>query len=757
MDSHLKRAEIRDNHGVPALFVDGRPIGPMTFQWEFGFGGFDTAAMLKSMADAGVEIFLARIGMSDPDKLGDTFRELDSAAAALRASVPHALLIPKIWIGPYEGFAAKYPNDVVVFSDGGTGGWTCPGFMWLRSGDIPRYTHASTAWRFEVGGMLRELVRHVNRSDYAGMVIGYFLFALAHEWSYFWDFDAKARSYDYSPAMKLAFRNHLIRKYAGSLAALRAAWRDDSITFETAPIPTHEQKRTSDFGYFWNPAGSAQLYDYYECHNDAVADKLMHFARVIKEETDRRAVVGAFWGYLQHGCSIDAGHARFKPVLDCPDLDFWASPYTYENKGPGDHASMRFAVRSLQAHGKHWFAEVDTFIYDSPSDALKHHGFPMTTPEQSENLLKREFAYPLCEGTQGWWLDWAAGKSQFDPQKFKPLMARMQALGRAAMQLPGRSVSDIAAIVDAESLLAASPTRSRTTVSAIDYSRTYELPRLGSPVDYYELEDVLAGRAARPYRLYLFLNAYALDSAERARIDAQLKRDGNVLVWMYAAGLIDPGGAQPCAAENAAALTGIRLGLEMKEQRARMRVEPGAAARLAGLTDGEEIGDYDRPITTGSDYQANGGQPAPVKPNWINPVLFADDPEAVVLGRYLEGGQAGFAMKTFPGWTSVYIGSTGVQAHVLRALARLAGAHLFVEGEDIVVYASESFVALHTERPGLRTVKLAKAADVVEVFDGRERGRGVTSFTDDLPLHKTALYFTGSRADYERLLGGGPE
>jgi hypothetical protein len=93
-----------------------------------------------------------------------------------------------------------------------------------------------------------------------------------------------------------------------------------------------------------------------------------------------------------------------------------------------------------------------------------------------------------------------------------------------------------------------------------------------------------------------------------------------------------------------------------------------------------------------------------------------------------------------------------VQAYVLRSLARLAKAHLFVEGEDIIVYANESFVALHTERPGVRTIRLVKPADVVEAFDGREKGRGISSFEDDLPMHKTALYYTGSRAEYDRLL-----
>jgi hypothetical protein len=747
----LKQAEIRMHNGVPALFVDGHPIGPLCYQWENGYAGMDSGAMLRSMGEAGVELYFVRIYISDPAKLGTTLASLDASVALLRECVPQALVIPKVWIGPYEGFAEKYPDDVIVFDDGETGGWLNPGFMWLKDADTPRYTHASTAWKYEVGGMLRDIVAHVNASSYADRVVGYFLFALAHEWSYFWDFDASNRSYDYSPAMKHAFRNHLISKYSGSLDRLRTAWNDADVTFASALLPTRTQKQTGDFGYFWNPATSMQLYDYYECHNDVVADKLMYFASVIKAATNRRAVVGSFWGYLQHGCSIDAGQSRFKKVLDCPDLDFWASPYTYENKGPGDHASMRFVTRTLQAHGKHWFAEVDTFIYDSPPSALEGHGFPVTTPEQSENLLKREFAYPLCEGTQGWWLDWASGPSQYDSARFKPLMKRMQDIGRAAMQLPMGSVSDIAAIVDQESLLSAPPGCSQITVRAIDFSKTYELPRLGSPVDYYELNDVLNAQVRR-HKLYIFLNPYSIDDDERERITKHLKCRGNVIVWMYGAGLINPDAACSCGVANASELTGIQMGITMREQRARMNVVAGASTILAGLIDGESVGDFERPLTTGSEWQENDQQPVDIMPGLINPVLYADDPDARVLGRYCDGDQAGFVMKHFDEWTSVYIGSTGVQASVLRALARRAGAHLFVEDEDIVVYANESFVTLHTERPGKRTVKLVSKTDAIDVFDGRVMGRCVDAFVDDLPQHKTTLYYTGDRATYERLL-----
>ena len=56
-------------------------------------------------------------------------------------------------------------------------------------------------------------------------------------------------------------------------------------------------------------------------------------------------------------------------------------------------------------------------------------------------------------------------------------------------------------------------------------------------------------------------------------------------------------------------------------------------------------------------------------------------------------------MKRFPGWTSVYLGSPAANAGLLRAVARAAGTHRYVDGDDIV-YANRSFVAIHTREVG---------------------------------------------------------
>lgn len=759
----IKHAKVEIINGVPTLTVDGRPINLMTYQFSLGREisedpNKDTAYMLRNFGEAGIELYFIRINLDGPDDLEKFKNTLHENVRVLRENVPNALAIIWMTIRPYEGFVKKYPGDIVMFDDGSTGGWTWYTAMGLKDGDVPRHTHASEAWRYEVGGMLREIVYEVNNTELADTIIGYFFFPLSYESSYFADYDRKKKSSDYSQAMQHAFRNYLIYKYNGSEEKLRKAWKDDSVTFETAKLPTKTQKETPDYGYFWDPELSQQVYDYAECRCEVWAETLMFFAQVCKRESNYRAVTGAFWGYLQNQDVLWGGQSRYKHVMDCPYLDFWASPYTYENKGPGQFASMRYTVKSLQKHGKLWFAEADTFISDSSLNSHIHHGFPMTTKEQDRELLKRDFIYPLCESTQAWWIDWSSGISQYEEDGFKPLMRRMQEIGRASLSMPRGSVSDIAAIVDQESLLTTPNNiesiawsnechmipeemfRSQLMNNAIDRFRVHELPFIGTPVDFYETDDAIS-ESGRKYKMYIFLNNYWMDDGERERINKNLKKDGNVLVWMYGAGLINPDAGEKISVNNVSSVTGINMGVEMVEQRSRIKVVDGAKNILAGLIDGDEIGDFEKIINCGFTVSKdNYGSSHKATPCTINPVIYIDDPDADILGTYVVGSQPGFAIKEFDNWTSVYIGSPAVQSYVLRAIAKKAGVHLFVDDADIIVYANESFVGLHTVTDGNYTINLKDKYDVFEAFDERIVSKHTKQFEEYIPKETSRLY-----------------
>lgn len=759
--SHLKNARVEPVAGIPRLTVDGEVIGPVAYQWRLNE---KSAHQLEALGSAGVKLYFLRVALREPEKYEAFMEDVRAHVSLLREKVPDALVILWLSIDPYEEFGEKYPDEVITFEDMTTGGWTQPAFFGLKDRDATRYSFASDVWKSEVVGLLRRTVRDVNQSDLSECVIGYFLFAQACEWNWFWDYDDSTRCFDFSPAMCRAFKNFLIEKYAGDVSLLRKAWKDDEVTFDTARVPGFAARAATDSGFFRDPAKRAQVLDYIACHAEVMNDKLTAFARVCKEESGGKAVTGAFWGYFQNQNYLWGGQARCCEMLDSPYLDFWASPYTYENKGPGDFASMRFLIKTLQQHGKLWFSENDTFLHDTPVPSLMHHGYPFTTKEESREVLKRDFVYPLCEGTQAWWIDWSGGDSMYEEDGFLPLMRRFQEISRESASLPCDSLSEVAAVVDQASIPETSSPRAVSTLakaekarpvetaeeaeekyridlltSAIDRFRIHELPRLGTPVDFYETNDLFAA-SHRRHKVYIFLNAYSPDKETRRLIDKNFKKDGNMLIFMYGAGYAYPDGEKTLDAENIASLTGIHVKLLDQPGRARMKLLEGASKVVPGLEEGKEVGDFDRLIRSGFDFNGNDRVAFPPPPNRLSPVFAVDDPEASPLASYMEGTGVGMAIREFDDWISVYIGSTGMQSDVLRALCKKAGAFLYTEDRDVIVYANRSYLAIHTGNEGEVTLNLPDKYDATEEFDSDVLKNVDTIHTSVLPAGTTKLW-----------------
>lgn len=747
-----KGAEIRSLGGVPTLFVDGVAKGPMAFRIGESDRTKASPAQLKILADAGIEIFLPMVATGDPARAAATMAELDREVAYILDAVPSARIMPWLKIFPYAEFATKFPDEVITFDDGAKGPYTSPGMMRLSDPKTPRYTFASESWKRETAGLLGQVVQHVNSAAYSDRIIGYFLFALCYEWSYFWDWDKENRAIDYSPAMLRLFRAWTRKQYGGDVRALRRAWKDENVRFETLQLPSKEDKNRTDFGWFWSPDASQRVIDYFRCHADAVADKLIHFSKLIRRESRGRVVTGAFYGYLQNQDYIYGGQARFKQVLRTEELGYWCSPFTYENKGPGDHPSARFLLKTLKDHGRLWFAECDTFMHDTAKGALRHHGYPQTTAEQSIEVIKRDFSYVLCEGMQAWWVDWSQGPS-FYKEPVISMLARMQKIGRAALGFPRGSATDIAAVVDEESILTTPCLKARrTTKLTLDRLKVHELPRIGSPVDYYELDDVLRSGAKR-YKMYIFLNPFCIDNNERRLMMARLKRDGNTLVWIYGPGFINPDAPKTLSLAHMRDLTGMSFDCIADERRARIKVDNHGDPITSGLQKGTEFGDFDRPLTSGFEIDKETMAPVALPPMTVSPLFHVDDPQATVLGTYVESGKVGFAVRRFKTWTSVYVGSLAVGSHILRAIAQAAGAHLY-DDTDQIVYANESFLAIHTSKAGKRTLRLRRRSDVYEPFEDRVLAKDVDAFTIEVPAHATRLFFLGDANELKPTLDG---
>ena len=90
-------------------------------------------------------------------------------------------------------------------------------------------------------------------------------------------------------------------------------------------------------------------------------------------------------------------------------------------------------------------------------------------------------------------------------------------------------------------------------------------------------------------------------------------------------------------------------------------------------------------------------------------------------------------------WTSVFTSTPGLPAGFWRNAARMAGAHVWCEADEIVL-ADSSIVAIHSATGGRRTLLLPRACDVEDVITGRPVGQGLREIKVELAAPETRLF-----------------
>jgi len=101
---------------------------------------------------------------------------------------------------------------------------------------------------------------------------------------------------------------------------------------------------------------------------------------------------------------------------------------------------------------------------------------------------------------------------------------------------------------------------------------------------------------------------------------------------------------------------------------------------------------------------------------WAQMISVEDD-AAVALGTLEGRAEVVLAMKSLPGWTSVYTLNPVLPASFLRALARDAGVHVYSDHDD-TLYASRSFLTLAANLAGPRRIRLPRRSDAYDPFTG---------------------------------------
>jgi hypothetical protein len=211
------------------------------------------------------------------------------------------------------------------------------------------------------------------------------------------------------------------------------------------------------------------------------------------------------------------------------------------------------------------------------------------------------------------------------------------------------------------------------------------------------------------YKLYVFLNAFYVDPARRAAIQAKLARNGATALFLYAPGYLGPEGE---SLEGIERLTGIRVARDSREGRPQILLVPGDPL-AQGLAAQPPLGD---------------------KRLTVSPIFYADDPGARIVGRLIESRRPGLVVKRAAGWTSIYSSAMPLAPGLMRNIARSAGVHVWMETDD-ALYTDGQYAGIHAATDGQKTLHLPAAFTVTDALSNKRLATAAR--TASIPMKRT--------------------
>ena len=382
MKAHIQRID-----GLPTLVVDGKPIPEMAY-----ITYCTDRNCYEDFARVGVKLYSVNLNFSEMpinerapvlvfqkgifEHETPDFRIVDHNFGQILEACPDAYIFPRVNVNLSEAWEKAHPEELCE-----------KGF-----GDRHRVSYASDVWAEEVKRELSLLIEYIENSPFADHVIGYQIAGgNTEEWL---PLDLQS---GYGPRAKDKFLAYCAQK---------------GIT------PNEES--------------------YYTFASELVASRILEFAALTKQKTNRSKLVGTFYGYTMSGDKKQCHHALDK-LLESADVDFLCSPVTYQDtRAAGIDPWPMLPVASLRLHNKLYFSENDIRTHLSrPIHDHPNYVKPVWYGHEkavSTEQLKLSFCRAMIHGYAMWWFDMWGG--WYHDDDYMALMAKMQEIAEKGMDTP---------------------------------------------------------------------------------------------------------------------------------------------------------------------------------------------------------------------------------------------------------------------------------------------------------------------------------
>ena len=588
---------------------------------------------------------------------------------------------------------------------------------------------ASELWLKDSKDAVKKFVEHFENSKYAKHILGYNVIISDDEWNGVGESRSTVSSVgtdergDFSQPMLNGFRNYLREKYNNDVYLLRRKWRNASVNFHDALLPTMAERES--FGkndFFWHYGDrnhGSSLADYFEYYNKLNARMAVEYCKSVKEASNNNKLAGAMIGYTynsnrQWGSKYPQtnAHRAWEDLIESEYVDFLHSPYHAFNRGIGGTHYSQHAVSSVHLNNKLLFDRLD------PVSHLKLGVKEPSNQWETLQIFKRDVAYALTHNLHYYWLDHSSNLSGraghpaeyedfiFDEPEMKEMIARLKEITDKSE--PGESVAEVAIF----NSMTAPYYHKRDEISEylfVEGLRQFVMPETGVPFDDYVLEDF--DKVTKSYKVYIFPNAFFMPSELRKTIREKLEKENATAIWFYAPGYADENGV---SLNNMEELTGIEFEINNRHDFLQVNLE-NQLAQKTGVT------------SFGSDLSLNGFDEAVRGSDW--PRVSSDDykfqpsfypvEKLEVLGTYERDDQPAFAVKEVNGAKTVFIGAPMVPAEVLKSLFQDVGVHIYSNNGNLV-FANEKYLACVLKSDGDQVIHLPAEKSVTDLLNGKE-------------------------------------
>jgi hypothetical protein len=571
---------------------------------------------------------------------------------------PEAFFIPRIWLGSSREWHKSFPEEMMKYADGQTGSYA---------------SASSELWKNFADNNLRELVKLIRRSPYAGQCAGFkLIYYQTGEWIN-WD---PHRAAGFDEPTRHAFAQWLEQKYGKP--------------FTNITVPSEKERNAAPpDGLFRDPETQQRIIDFSLFYNTVNAETISRFARTVKEATDGRSLTATFYGYLfelawHEKWLQQAGHLGLEMLYRSPYIDIIGAPYSYNpvSRGFGLPVDLHGPFDGANAYGKIAMIEEDTFTHlaEEVPEVVKGYapGYASRTTNMTETLavLRRDLGVAVAHNQLLLWQNLFSEGRFNDPQiwdRYKPYLAWMKSRPAVTFAPQVAVLADPAAV-----------TQLKTDAYALTerwiYQPRFFLNRVDTTVGYFHTSELET--LSDDTRCIILLTPWSLTAEQQAVLEQRFMKNNRMVVFCgtTAHGYID------------------------------LEKQPDPMLPESKLENGTLFG--------GQQFGLQPKQP-------LAPTFAVADRKAAAFARYTATGNPSCATKKMDDWTAVFLGSSGMPAAQWRKLFKKAGCHLYLADEDFstdfknpdFIQANGDFLMIQSATGGAKKINLPAKTGAIYRFD----------------------------------------